>query len=123
MPRLRRCMAVLAVALLSACASGGMGEGDARPSSATILVNNNLAIPAVLTVHLVPERGGRRLLGNVSPGASTTLSVPGSLTGGRYRLMATLTSGADLVSDPFTLSEGERVTWNLQSNIVIVGRP
>lgn len=124
MPRFRLsvfAMALLAVVVLSACASSGrMGEGDAGPTAATVVVNNNLTVPTSLTVHLVPENGVRRLLGNVTPGETQRLTVSGALAGGRYRLLARTTGGADLVSDPFSLSEGETVTWDLQSNIVRV---
>lgn len=124
MPRFRFslfAMALLAVTVLSACASGGgMGQGDAGPTAATVMVNNNLTVPTSLTVHLVPENGVRRLLGNVSPGGTEQLSVRGALAAGRYRLLARTTGGNDLVSDPFSLSEGETVTWDLQSNIIRV---
>ena len=122
MPRFRfslLAMALVAVTVLSACASGGgMGQGDTGPTAATVLVNNNLTVPTSLTVYLVPESGVRRLLGNVTPGESQRLAVRGALPAGRHRLMARTTSGTDLLSDPFSMSDGETVTWDLQSNIV-----
>jgi hypothetical protein len=121
MPRFRLSLYAMAVALLSACASGGMGRTDAGPTAAVVVVNNNLTIPTSLTVSLVSESGGRRLLGNVNPGGNGTLPVTGSLPPGRHRLLARTTGGTELVSDPFTVSEGEQVTWDLQSNIVRVG--
>ncbi len=116
-------LALLAVTFLAACASGGgmQGTADAGPTGATVLVNNNLAVPTSLTVSLVPENGVRRLLGNVSPSGSATLAVRGVVGGGRYRLLGRTNNGNDLVSDPFTLSDGDQVTWNLQNNIVTVG--
>lgn len=120
MRHFRLSLYAMAVALLSACASGGMGQTDAGPTAATVVVNNNLTIPTSLTVSLVSEGGSRRLLGNVNPGGNGTLSVSGTLGPGRYRLLARTTGGTELVSDPFNLSEGEQVTWDLQSNIVRV---
>lgn len=126
MSRIRHSLAVLAAVLLAACASTGQAGGaaaDDGPATATVVVNNNLTIPAPLSVYLVPEAGVRRLLGNVSPGEASPMAVTGALAPGRYRLLARTNGGADRVSDPFALSEGERVTWNLQSNIVSVTRP
>ena len=117
-------LAMLAVTFVAACASagGGMeGTADAGPTAATVVVNNNLTIPTSLTVSLVPEGGVRRVLGSVSPNGNSSLRVRGALTGGRYRLLARTTGGADLLSDPFSLGDGEQETWNVQSNIVTVG--
>lgn len=114
-------MALMVVAVLSACASGGMGQGDAGPAAASVVVNNNLTVPTSLTIHLVPESGVRRLLGSVSPGGTEQLPVRGALVAGRYRLLARTTGGTDLVSDPFTITEGETVTWDLRSNMIRVG--
>ncbi len=56
----------------------------------------------------------------MSPGGTTTLAYNGAISPGRYRLLARTTGGGELVSDPFTISVGSQVTWDIQTNIIRV---
>ncbi|HEX2202556.1 MAG TPA: hypothetical protein VHG91_04645 [Longimicrobium sp.] len=123
-PRALRPAAALAL-LLAASACGGARRarpGTEPPPEVQIVVENNLPIPAPLTVYVLPENGGRLLLGTV-PGATTASFRyrPVNL-GFAHRLVARTTSGDDLRSDLFRLSGKTRLVWSVRDNLLVTER-
>ena len=125
----------LAVTLLAACATptpGTEGQtGAPAPSGApeqggeevTVVVANNLTIPAAITVYMTPAAGGsRRPIGSVSPNATSTLRYRAGTITGSYRLVADIPNGRPVTSTPFPLTGGERVFWSLRNNEVTFER-
>ena len=122
MRRSRRVIALaaaLALFPLAACATAGQGEGGrGGGESATIVVDNYLAVPGSVTVYAVTEVGSRQLLGSVNPSSRGTLVFrSGDLTG-TYRFVARTSQGSEVVSTPVALTGGERVRWDLRNNAV-----
>jgi hypothetical protein len=109
------------VGLLAACGTGARGGSAGEP--VLVRVNNNLVAPTVISVYLVPEVGGRRLLGTVTPGSQATLRYSGSTIGVNFRLVARTTGGTEIPSTPFSVRQGETVHWDLQSRIATVSTP
>lgn len=119
--------ATVCTLLAGGCAPAASGAGDTgAPSAAaegriTAQVRNSLAPPTAVTVYALDGTGGaRRILGNVSPNGTATLAFDPALTTGTYRLMARTTAGRELVSTPFTVSEGQTVVWDIQLNSIQV---
>jgi hypothetical protein len=115
-----KAFAWLAAALLSvtAAACASTSEGSAQ-NQIGVEVRNDLIPASALTVYLVPETGSRRLLGNVSPAETKTLSFQ-ELSVGQYRLMARTTGGQEIVSNPIVLADAKTLRWTLTSNILTV---
>jgi hypothetical protein len=114
----RRGAAVFVLALLAlpaGCATGSSAADGSR--DAGVEVHNDLIPPAALTIYLVPESGVRRLIGNVGPGQTRTLSIREPMAG-RHRLLARTTGGNDIVSNSITIGAMDTLRWNLSSNIV-----
>ncbi|MDB4948958.1 MAG: hypothetical protein JWM27_1607 [Gemmatimonadetes bacterium] len=123
MLRARAALAALLVVLAaaaSACASGAAGSQAGSANSISVRVNNDLVVPSVLSVYILNDLGQRRLIGSVPSNGSTTLRYDASLSSGRYRLLARTTGGAEIASNPITVSAGETLVWRLASNIVTV---
>jgi hypothetical protein len=98
------------------CATSGAGVGM---DDIGVEVRNDLIPSSALTIYLVPETGSRRLLGNVSPAQTKTLSFQ-ELSVGQYRLMARTTGGNEIVSNPIVLVDAKTLRWSLSSNILAV---
>ncbi len=123
--------AALALALLAAgCAPRATAAGSGSPSAQeeaeamnriTVQVRNTVVPPTSLTVYAVDSGGGsRRILGNVSPNARSTLSFNPAASVSTYRLMARTTGGQELFSTPFTAGLGQTIVWDVQINSIRV---
>ncbi|HET6228772.1 MAG TPA: hypothetical protein VFE05_01765 [Longimicrobiaceae bacterium] len=128
MLRLRPLGTLLTIALVSLSACGPSMSGGAEASSqvstaggTAITVRNNLTVPTVLTILLVSSGGVRNRIGLVPGGETRTLHY-GSGGAGTYRLAATTAAGEALLSDTFTLSGSDQITWDLRSNIITNSR-
>jgi predicted small secreted protein len=108
--------AVLLSTTVAACASTSEGSGL---NEIGVEVRNDLVPSSALTIYVVPEMGGRRLLGNVSPSQTKTLSFR-EVSVGQYRLMARTTGGREIVSNPIVLGGARTLRWNLSSNILTI---
>ena len=109
-------VALLLAAGVGGCASAGTGSGG----DTAIVVENNLVPSSAMSVYALPDQGGRRLIGSVSPGETRTLRFDVFGVGGQYRFVARTTGGSDLVSNPVTIEAGDTVRWSLASNIATV---
>lgn len=119
-PRPLRVAALAFVALaLAACASAPEYPGNRENYQAVVEVNNNGSSLSNFTVHLVSATGPRQRLGNVNLNEVKTFDVNRPSSGGYYRLMAILISGAEVFSPQFALTEGDKVVWDLRQNRVL----
>ncbi|HEX8242884.1 MAG TPA: hypothetical protein VF541_05300 [Longimicrobium sp.] len=110
---------LLALPVLGACSllrHNGPGE------TVTLEINNNLAIPAALTVYAYSDVGSRQLIGSVSPDRQAVLRFHAGNITGSYRFVAVVRRGSQLVSNPVSLNGGETVTWELRNNVLLVAR-
>ncbi|HEV2641477.1 MAG TPA: hypothetical protein VGT98_02165, partial [Candidatus Elarobacter sp.] len=112
-------VAALAVAAIvataaGACASAGGRSGPTHPVD--VEVQNNLALPTLVTIYAVPEfSSARMLLGDVPPAATRTLSfTPISYTT-TYRLYAQRPQGRPVRSQPFNVGSGMTgtIVWTM----------
>ncbi len=110
---------LLGVALVG-CASGPRRNPDTDPRAIAIEVDNNLIPASALTVWAVPDGGTQMLVGNVGPSERKTLRYLPTTRALNFRLRARMTGGQDRLSNPITMIEGARVTWNVQSNLATV---
>lgn len=110
---------LLVLPLLGGCASTANGGGGGAAGGSAVVVDNNLIPPTALTVYLVPEAGVRRLLGNVSPSQTRTLTI-GTAPPGQHQLMARTTSGREIESNVVSFGAADTLRWDLTSNIVTV---
>jgi hypothetical protein len=101
--------------VLPACSMAGTGGGE---GNVQVTVENNLIPPTSLSVYAVPEVGSRRLVGNVTPGQTSTLSFSGR-TAEQYRFVAQTTAGQEIASNTITLGPGSAAIWDVSSNIVV----
>ncbi|MBW3661089.1 MAG: hypothetical protein KY397_05595 [Gemmatimonadetes bacterium] len=106
-----------AIAVATACASGGSG-GEEGGVEARVEVINEVQPPSTVSVYMDEEVGGRTLLGTVAPMATRTLPVRSFRSNANYRLEARTDGGREIVSGRFTLNPGETVTWNLRTNVL-----
>lgn len=114
----RMAVALVLVAVTTACA-GKMARSDAVREGVSIRVNNNVIPPTSLTVYAVSETGSRQILGSVSPSGAKTFSYdPVALSSSRFRLLARTTTGAELVSQPFTLTGTTGLEWEVNTNSI-----
>jgi hypothetical protein len=113
MRRLAYAAGLVAILPLGACASAGGGDPDLEM---TISVVNDRIPSSNISIYIVPDRGIRRLLGNVGAGDTATFSF--SATGTQYRLLARTTGGDELLSPLFSAIPPETLRWTLRSNIV-----
>lgn len=111
-----------AVALAGALAAGCGGPpepGEVEADAALVVVDNTDATISSATIYLLPENGIRQRLGTVTLGKEARFTVQPTAAL-QYRLVAD--AGVDeLVSRPFTFTEGDRVTWDLDLNTVFYG--
>jgi hypothetical protein len=126
--RFRSLGTLLTIALVSLSACGPSMSGGAEASSqvstaggTAITVRNNLTVPTALTISLVSSGGVRNRIGLVPANETRTLRY-GSGGAGTYRLAATTAAGEALLSDTFTLSSSDQITWDLRSNIITNSR-
>ena len=113
---MRGLMLVLVAVGVAACASTSAGgEG-----STTLVVNNDLIPPSVLTIYAVPETGIRTRVGTVASSETVSLNFNPSGAGLQYRFLAETVGGNDIVSNPVTFSRGATIRWDLSANIATV---
>jgi hypothetical protein len=118
--------AVGVVLLAAACARATPVAGrdpEEAPREArrvTVVVQNNLRQPSSLTVWAVARHGGRQRLGTVLPDRTESLRFVPDLPSGEYVLVGRTDYGAEVVSNPFSMSRALVVSWNLFSNIALV---
>jgi hypothetical protein len=118
----------LALSLTSACTGGsgsiarGGAGGDPGPSSqqVEIIVENNLVPSTAVTIHSVGTQGSRRLVGTVPPGSTRTLRFRTGTLVERYSFVASVGISQNLTSNPLSLSGGDTVRWQLNSNTISV---
>ena len=111
---------VLAIAVgLTACASAiGRTEGPTVPID--LEVNNNLRLPADLSVYAVSGARIRTFLGSVAPGRTKILRFKPIAFTEPYRLLATRAAGRDILSQSFIVGSDMTgaIVWTLVPNIV-----
>ncbi|MDQ6737648.1 MAG: hypothetical protein M3Z30_08105 [Gemmatimonadota bacterium] len=108
-----------AFTILTACASsGGRTTGPTVPID--LEVNNNLRLPADLSVYAVSQAGIRMLLGDVPPGQNRTLRFKPAAFSEPYRLLAILPTGRQIQSQSFIVGSDMTggIVWTLVPNIV-----
>jgi hypothetical protein len=113
----------LALSLTSACGGTGATPGsDPGPSSqqVEIIVENNLVPSTAVTIHSVGTQGSRRLVGTVPPGTTRTLRFRTGTLVERYSFVASVGISQNLTSNPLSLSGGDTVRWQLNSNTISV---
>jgi hypothetical protein len=126
-PRLAPFGFALALALLSACASGGSQTGDtaspqqASPQGSIILVRNTAPGAVTVNVFLKPDVGVDTPLGSVDGGQSKEFSFDGPP--GRYTLRA-IGSLGETLSETFQLYRNSQATWDMSvgKNVRVGGR-
>lgn len=135
------------VLLLVACAAGGAARQPAEENSVQITVSNNLLDEVRMNVIIIPASGTEHVLGEVGPSETRTFRYPvtgsgsvrlsahqtapgfqtvgvtdaaGAARDGRPRSATRSVSreGATITSEPFSLSAGHAVTWELRLNRV-----
>lgn len=124
--RTLRVLALLLIAAgtltLGACASSGTASDGAGSFTVPVEVDNNLLQFGGVTVYISRSSGtSRRLLGPVDGGQKRTF--PHDAETGTYILTARQAGAADLVSEPFQLQPGARVSWTLAQNRLLVSFP
>lgn len=111
--------AIALIATVTGCASmGGRSEGPTLPID--VQVNNNLHVPADLTVYAVSHGGNRALLGDVPPNGTTTLKFKPVAFSEPYRMLATRAGGRDIMSQTFIVASDMTgaIIWTLVPNVV-----
>ncbi|HSU17195.1 hypothetical protein [Longimicrobium sp.] len=119
MRRARFLSALPAVAVLGACSLFGRGVPG---ETVTLEINNNLALPAPVTVYAYSDVGSRQLVGSLVPDKQAVLRFHSAHITGSYRFVAVVRRGAQLVSNSVSLTGGETVTWELRNNVLLVAR-
>jgi hypothetical protein len=109
-------MRVVAAALAWGCATGRHAPPD--PDWVRVEVHNDLVPAASVVVHLRGD-GRRVLLGDVPPAQSRLLEFRETRFRGSYTLEAAV-RGATLTSQSITLQPGDRLIWQLRSNLLRV---
>lgn len=115
----------LALALLLAAAGCGAGRkrpGTEAPPEVQIVVENNLPLPTSLTVYVLPENGGRILLGTLPAGTTGSFRYRPRNLGFLHRLVARDAGGNDRASDLFRFSGRSRVVWDVRGNLLVTER-
>lgn len=116
----RLVVALAALVATGACASApdyGTDTATTEATGAVIIVDNTNNTISDATVYLVPEDGVRQRLGTVSLGDRQRFQVeaPAAFD---HRLLLDVPGSDDLQSQPFTLTPGDTVEWDLNRNIV-----
>jgi hypothetical protein len=111
-------VALVLLALVTGCATGGGMEGGA--GEVLVQVENNLTPSTSLTVWAVRlPSGSRQLLGTVAPRRTALLRFDPA-SGGQYRLVARPTAGNEIVSNPVNLTGAAQLRWDLRANLASV---
>jgi hypothetical protein len=118
---LRLGFAAVLVMLAGACSwfrPGPAGEAiPPDPDAITIIVQNNVMPPTLVTVYIIEEGGTSTRLGEVS-GASTERFTPRIPPTGRAQLYARSSDGGERVSNFVSLRPAQTLEWDLFTNIV-----
>lgn len=110
-----RCLPLIILALLAACASG-------QPGSSTVItidVRNDLIPPANVEIFLVPRGGIERMVGRVTSG-DHSLRYTGLAPVGDHYLLARAPSGRAMTSSILTMDGVTGLSWVLSSNLLRV---
>lgn len=115
MVRSRACVLwLMALALLSACASAAKGG-----PAVAVTVHNNLIPPTPVSVYMVSQTGQERYLGMIVSGSARTLRYEGLPPVGEYRLLArSETSSRRVVSNILLMDGVTALEWTLENNFV-----
>ncbi len=123
-PRRRRLTSAAVTGLLAlglvGCATSARRTAESEAQAIVIEVDNNLVPAMALTVWAVPDGGTQTMIGNVGPAERKALRYVPTSRALTYRLRARLTGGRDLLSNPISMVDAQRVTWNVQSNLATV---
>ena len=110
-------LALPAVLLLASCRATGGAAAD--PSKqARITVENNLPIPAVLSISLLTQSGSTVPVGVVGPGRTRVLAFDGSNLIGPVRFTARPPGGEARVSNALPVSTTSELYWDVQANVL-----
>ncbi len=115
----QRLLTIAGCATIAACATpGGRTSGATLPID--VQVNNNLRLPADLSVYAVSQGGHRTLLGDVPPATNRTLRFKPVAFSEPYRLLAIQPNGRQIVSQSFIVGSDMTggIIWTLTPNIV-----
>jgi hypothetical protein len=114
--------AVVVVAGVYECASGHSKtpNTDETPLPVNIEAQNDLAVPAGLTVYIQEIPGKPRMLGDVPPAQTKTFSFTPASFGQPYRLIAERQLAPPLTSAQFTIDSPETgtVIWSVRTGII-----
>lgn len=113
-----RIVAMVLVPLLGACSTSGRTTGSR--DLATVVVENNLAPPAQVTVYAVSSIGSQERVGIVAPGTTRSLRFSAGVGSGQIRLIARADGGQQVTSQPIPLQGGQTVRWSLFANNIDV---
>jgi hypothetical protein len=108
---------VLALPALGGCA---LFRHSSPGETVTLEIDNNLVVPAPVTVYAYSDVGSRQLVGSILPDRQAVLRFHAGHIMGSYRFVAVVTRGAQLVSTPVSLNGGETVSWDLRNNLLVV---
>src|SRR5688572_28895312 len=92
---------------LCACASAGRGGTVTVP----VIVHNNLAAPASVTIFLAPREGADRELGTIIGSRTDTLEYVGLPLMGEYRLVARRADNRTMSSMIIVLTGVSEISW------------
>lgn len=117
--RLAITTALVAASALTACATLHPNT-DVPPHPVTITVVNNLAVPTDLSIYAVTTGGTLSILGNATPGDSTSFQLTPRSFSEPYRLLARTPMGRRLWSDEYTVGDANtgEIRWQLVPNIL-----
>ena len=114
---LARGLALPAIVLAAACASGG--RQPANTTTVLVRVENDAPPAEPVTIWVAPtNNGARRSLGTVTPSTTQLLRVEQLDGTAEYRLTAERASGASVSSQPFRPGATELVDWRLSTNVL-----
>ena len=105
----------------NANAGASVGGSSRNTEEVSITVENDLTTPLPVTVFVVGP-GARSPLGTVGASSTRGLTYRSGAITGSYRLVAQTSGGAEVISQPITLTGGESLTWNLRANTILVNR-
>lgn len=109
--------ALPAVLLLASCRATGETAPDGN-KQARLTVENNLSIPAALSVSLMTQNGGLTPLGVVGPGRTRVLAFDGSNLVGPVRFTARPPGGEARVSNALPVNATSELYWDIQANVL-----
>jgi len=115
---MRRTGAMLAALSLAACSGNPPGGEMVDGEGVRITVENDGTIPTQARIYLVPESGSEINVGRMSTLGAETLTVPGPLRSGQYRLRAEGGTDYRRISPVFQLRPGDAIVWEMQRNVV-----